>query len=733
MGFSSLKTKLLLAVSALVITSGLLLSFLVSDQYSHSLVESAMSQAENMAHALALEATDKILVHDMVSLQKSLDHQLKSNKSISYLFIVRDGKVISHTFRSGFPERLVDANNPISSDQGAGKKIVSSSGEKIIDIAWPIFGGKAGVLRLGFSEASLEQEVSALRWKMISITAVILICSLIGALVFVRRITLPLGQLVKASESLKKGNWDVKVDVSGHDEVAILASSFESMAKKLRENNQILQFQKLELERLHSQTRSFCEIVRELGASPSLEDLGHTLIYRLKQIVHNDELAILFLNDARDYLFTITESGFHLNRDAKLVDELSTTIDHINMYQVTQKPLIAGMPVPDSFKNAHRQILVPIRAMGNSYGLLVIACSPSCKCDQEDMSMINLILEHAGGVIKRCVDHEETLLNLQQKLEAGSEYGGIIGKDSKMRLLFRLVEDIATTDATVLIQGESGSGKELVAKAIHDKSHRRDNPFVVINCSAYPETLLESELFGHEKGAFTGAIRQKPGRFEQADGGTVFLDEIGEITPQAQVKLLRVLQTQCFERVGADRSISVNVRILAATNKNLLEEVQKGKFREDLFYRLNVIPIDLPTLRERRNDIPLLARHFLRKFSDEQGKIVSGILPETMRMLTDHSWPGNVRELENTIEHAVVRCKGEALEPGDLPSSVRSRDCQFINRPLPNLSENERSLLERALLRNSGNKKKTAEELGIGRSTLYSKLRRYGLDKTGIQ
>lgn len=733
MRFNSLKTKLLLAVSALVIISAMLLSFLVSDQYSRSLIESAMPQAENMAHALALESTDKILIHDLVSLQKSLDHQIKSNKSISYLFIIRDGQVISHTFQGGFPEELIYANSPGSPDQGSGKKIVFSTGERIIDIAWPIFSGKAGVLRLGFSESNLEQEVSALRWKMISITAVILVFALIGALVFVRRITLPLGQLVKASESLKKGNWDVKINVAGHDEVAVLASSFDGMAKKLRENNQILQFQKLELERLHSQTRSFCEIVRELGASPSLEDLGHTLIHQLKQIVHNDELAILFLNDARDYLFTITETGFHLNRDVKLVDELSTIIDRLNTFQEKQKPLIGGPLVPDSFRNAFRQILVPIRALGNSYGLLIIACSKSCKCDDEDMGMINLILEHAGSVIKRCVDHEETLLNLQQKLEAGSEFSGIIGKDSKMRLLFRLIEDIAPTDATVLIQGESGSGKELVAKAIHDKSHRKDQPFVVINCSAYPETLLESELFGHEKGAFTGAIRQKPGRFQQADGGTVFLDEIGEITPQAQIKLLRVLQTQRFERVGADKSISVNVRILAATNRNLLEEVQRGRFREDLFYRLNVIPVDLPALRERRNDIPLLAGHFLKRFSAEQDKSISGILPETMRVLTDYSWPGNVRELENTIEHAVVRCKGTALEPGDLPASVRSRDSQFLNRPLPNLSENERALLERALLRNLGNKKKTAQELGIGRSTLYSKLRRYGLDKTTIQ
>lgn len=733
MVFRSLKTKLLVAVSTLVITSGLLLSFLVSDQYSHSLVESAMSQAENMAHAIALESTDKILLHDMVSLQKSLDHQLKSNKSISYLFVTRDGQVIAHTFQGGFPEDLIKANGLLSPDNGNGKKIISSNGEKFIDIAWPIFGGKAGVLRLGFSEAHLENQVSALRWKMTYITAIILICALVGALVFVRRITLPLGDLAKAAESLKKGDWDVKVEVDGRDEVAFLASSFDRMAKKLQENTQILQLQKQELERLHSQTRSFCDIVRELGASPSLEELGHTLIRRLKDIVQNDELAILFLNDSRDYLFTITETGFNITRAQESVYELSSMVDRLETFQMGDRPLVSGALVPDSFKHVSRQVVVPIRALGNTYGLLVIACSPSCKCDHEDMRMIDLILEHAGGVIKRSVNHEETLISLQLRLEAGSEFSGMIGRDPKMQILYRLIEDIAPTDVTVLIQGESGSGKELVAKAIHDKSHRKEKPFVVINCSAYPETLLESELFGHEKGAFTGAIRQKTGRFEQADGGTVFLDEIGEISPQAQVKLLRVLQTQRFERVGADRSTSVNVRILAATNKNLLDEVQKGRFREDLFYRLNVIPIVIPSLKERRNDIALLAGHFLKTFSAEQNKEISEILPETMRILTDYMWPGNVRELENTIEHAVVRCKGRSLEPGDLPASVRTKDHYFSNRITPNLSENERSFLESVLLRNAGNKKKTAEELGIGRSTLYSKLKRYGLDKNFIQ
>ncbi|MCK7508445.1 MAG: sigma-54 dependent transcriptional regulator [Desulfobacterales bacterium] len=222
----------------------------------------------------------------------------------------------------------------------------------------------------------------------------------------------------------------------------------------------------------------------------------------------------------------------------------------------------------------------------------------------------------------------------------------------------------------MLIQGESGTGKELVARAIHQHSPRSDKPFVVINCSAYPSTLLESELFGHEKGAFTGASRRRAGRFEQAHGGTVFLDEIGEISQTAQIKLLRVLQSQKFERIGGEQTLAVDVRILAATNKNLLEQVKAGQFREDLFYRLNVIPIQLPPLRDRQNDIPLLARHFLRMFAERQKKDIREFSSEAMRIILNYRWPGNVRELENTIEHAVVLAKGKAVEAVDLPLLV---------------------------------------------------------------
>jgi two-component system response regulator HydG len=266
----------------------------------------------------------------------------------------------------------------------------------------------------------------------------------------------------------------------------------------------------------------------------------------------------------------------------------------------------------------------------------------------------------------------------------------------------------------------------MVAQAIHRKSFRKDKPFVVINCSAYPSTLLESELFGHEKGSFTGALTTKPGRFEQADGGTVFLDEIGEIPPSAQIKLLRILQSRKFERLGGRETLSVNVRILAATNKNLLQEVKDGRFREDLFYRLNVIPIHLPLLRDRGNDLLLLARHFLNRFSNLQNKTIVDFSTEVMRRLMDYSWPGNVRELENTIEHAVVLAKGEEIQVSDLPST-------FLKIKIPisakgaSLEETEKQHLIEVLNKCQWNKKKAAEMLGIGRSTLYVKLKKYQL------
>jgi DNA-binding NtrC family response regulator len=316
---------------------------------------------------------------------------------------------------------------------------------------------------------------------------------------------------------------------------------------------------------------------------------------------------------------------------------------------------------------------------------------------------------------------------LTQALEKRYSFGNILGKNTRMQEIFELISAIANTDSTVLIQGESGTGKELIARAIHFNGHRKSKPFVVANCSAYSQNLLESELFGHEKGSFTGAIRRKIGRFEMANGGTIFLDEIGEVSPPTQILLLRVLQDHRFERVGGEETLEVDVRVIAATNKNLTDEMKKGTFREDLYYRLNVIPIFVPPLRERKDDIPVLAPHFLQKFSREKGKEVTGFSSEVMEIFLSHSWPGNVRELENVIEHAIIIAKQDKILPKDLPQYLLQRPP--VTQEFTTLQDYEKSLILKTLEETNWNKHKTAKKLNINRSTLYGKMKRYGLEK----
>jgi len=316
---------------------------------------------------------------------------------------------------------------------------------------------------------------------------------------------------------------------------------------------------------------------------------------------------------------------------------------------------------------------------------------------------------------------------LSQALEKRYSFGNILGKNSRMQEIYELISDISNTDSTVLIQGESGTGKELIARAIHFNSHRKTKPFVVANCSAYSQNLLESELFGHEKGSFTGAIRRKVGRFELANGGTIFLDEIGEVSPPTQILLLRVLQDHRFERVGGEETLEVDVRVVAATNKNLMEEMRKGAFREDLYYRLNVIPIFVPPLRQRKDDVSLLASHFLQKFRHEKGKEVTSISPEVMEIFLAHSWPGNVRELENVIEHAAIITKKDGISPKDLPQYLLEKPVS--NQDLVSLKDHERDLILKTLEETNWNKHQASKKLKITRSTLYGKMKKYEITK----
>lgn len=327
---------------------------------------------------------------------------------------------------------------------------------------------------------------------------------------------------------------------------------------------------------------------------------------------------------------------------------------------------------------------------------------------------------------------EEENIRLKEKVKERFGLEGLVGKSPQMQRIYDLIEMVSQTDTTVLIQGESGTGKEMVANAIHLKSLRKNGPFIKINCSALPETLLETELFGHEKGAFTGAFRQRKGRFELAHEGTLFLDEIGEISPAVQVKLLRVLQERQFERVGGDETISINVRLICATQKDLKEEIQKGSFREDLYYRLNVVPIHLPPLRERREDILLLADHFINKFSKKMGKEVSGISEEAKNILFKYPFPGNIRELENIVERAIALLKGKVIQVEDLPEEILGQGhmvheiCKKIQGTKPlasavNLFEKE--YIQYVLERVKGKRGKAAEILRISRKTLWEKIK----------
>ena len=321
--------------------------------------------------------------------------------------------------------------------------------------------------------------------------------------------------------------------------------------------------------------------------------------------------------------------------------------------------------------------------------------------------------------------------SLRRRLSVKEEFSNIIGNSSRIRQIFKIISEVAPTNATILITGESGTGKELVARAIHSRSNRRDGPFVTLNCGALPDTLLESELFGYEKGAFTGAAALKMGRIEMASGGTLFLDEVGDMTPKTQVDLLRALQDREIRRLGGDKIIKVDVRFIAATNKDLAEEIAEKRFREDLYYRLNVVPIILPALRERKEDIPVLVNAFLEEFSKLHKKESKKISDRALDLMLQYPWPGNVRELRNVAERMVLLSPNETLELRDLPASIgHSQDSrQEISIPLDQpLEDTEKAVISSVFSRITRNRRKAADILGISLRTLHYKIHKFHLD-----
>ncbi len=343
-------------------------------------------------------------------------------------------------------------------------------------------------------------------------------------------------------------------------------------------------------------------------------------------------------------------------------------------------------------------------------------------------------IEELKLLVKKNLRHyqlEQENRFLKERLDEQFHFENIIGKSLKMRKLFDTMSLVSPADATVLITGESGTGKELIANAIHLNSSRKDHPLIKVNCAALPETLLESELFGHEKGAFTGAVSRKKGRFELAHNASIFLDEIGEMPLSTQVKILRVLQEREFEPVGSGNTVKVDIRVIAATNKDLEEEIRAGRFREDLFYRLNVVSLNIPPLRERKDDIPLLADFFLKRYAEKNQRLIKGFTPRAMDLLMRYDWPGNARELENVIERAVILSRENSITPGVFPRVIQgpdeNNDDMLVITHGKSLREVERQMIIRTLEETGGNRTHTAGILGISRRTLQLKLKEYGI------
>lgn len=399
-------------------------------------------------------------------------------------------------------------------------------------------------------------------------------------------------------------------------------------------------------------------------------------------------------------------------------------------------PVMDGMEAFEQIHNENPQIAVILMTAHGTMDTVVEAMRRGAfdyLVKPSNISEVRIMLERAFQTRRL----KEELTHLRTQIQGKYQLDQIIGESTLMQHVCKTVGRVAQTHATVLLTGESGSGKELIAKIIHNNSRCSNGPFIKINCGALPESLMESELFGYEKGAFTGAIARKPGRFELSDKGTLFLDEIGELTPPVQVKLLRVLQERAFERVGGTETISVDVRIIAATHRNLEEMVQQGRFREDLYYRLKVIPIHIPPLRQRREDIPLFVDYYLRRFAQETHREVPLITHEAMQLLLQYPWPGNVRELGNCLERAVILSSG-VIDVQDLPGIIPLK--QAPPRFLPKsgtlkeiLGKVEKQVIADALKAHNGNRVKTAQALDISRRTLLYKIEEYGLEKQPME
>jgi DNA-binding NtrC family response regulator len=461
-----------------------------------------------------------------------------------------------------------------------------------------------------------------------------------------------------------------------------------------------------------------------------------------------ETIQILMLDEKNQFSSSLLEELIHRGFVIRVLemDELLATIpktppDAVLM-NFSSTPTVEQLSVVQEIHSLDEHLPIFVLAPSSD----VMTAVGIMKAGATDFYLLPTAMDQLDSSLRRASHFyhlARKVFQMERKDAGKGEFLGIIGQSPKMQENFRVISTVAKSNATVLIQGESGTGKELVAKAIHALSGRAKNKFIDLNCGAIPRELLENELFGHERGAYTGADRRYIGSFERADGGTIFLDEISEMDPSLQVKILRVLQERSFQRVGGSEKVQVDVRIVAATNKDLGEEVATGRFREDLYYRLNVVPVMLPPLRERREDIPFLARHFLDIYSQLNDKIFLDFHPQTIELLMAYHWPGNVRELENTIERVVVLSNDSQVKVKHLPdhlqnsgstaawSSDRSLPPSSSGQQILSLEEVEKFAIETALKKFDGNVLEAARHLQVGQATLYRKIRKFGIMREG--
>ena len=493
------------------------------------------------------------------------------------------------------------------------------------------------------------------------------------------------------------------------------------------------------------------EITRHLASATSLQDCMEKIVNSLAERKDMDNGTVTIINPTTGELELEVAHG--ITAEAKrrgryklgegITGKVVATGEPIIVPQIGDEPLFLNRTRTrgDERKKKSSFLCVPIIAAQHSIGALSIdriykeGFGAESEHDLRFLTVVSGLIAETVQRIQRVNEEKEALRQenskLRRELSAKNRIEEIIGNSSRMQEVFDMVHRVADSNATVLLRGESGTGKTLVAKALHHNSSRSAGPFVVVNCSALPETLLESELFGHEKGAFTGATESKKGRFELAEGGTLFLDEIGEISPAVQVKLLNVIQERTFQRLGSPKVIRTNIRLVAATNRDLEKAVKEMVFREDLYYRLNVFPVYLPPLRERRTDILLLADYFLEKYAKENNKQINRISTPAIDLLVQYHWPGNVRELQNCMERAVLICDGSTIQSIHLPPSLQSSETVHSNRPLSlatAVEQFEREMIVEALKKHNGNQTRAAKSLETSLRIINYKIHSYGIE-----